>query len=65
MATPSSRLAGAVDMLAIQVGLGLLIGFLEGWSVGDAIYFTSLASQSVMATRQALGRALAVAAAGS
>ena len=65
MATPSSRLAGAVDILAIQVALGLLIGFLEGWSVGDAIYFTSLASQSVMATRQALGRALAVAAAGS
>jgi hypothetical protein len=28
-------------MLAIQVALGLLIGFLEGWSVGAAIYPTT------------------------
>ena len=27
-------------ILAIQVALGLVIGFLEGWSVGDAVYFT-------------------------
>src|SRR5262245_42989700 len=27
-------------ILAIQVALGLLIGFVEGWSVGDAVYFT-------------------------
>src|SRR5262245_55149552 len=27
-------------VLAIQVALGLLVGFVEGWSVGDAIYFT-------------------------
>ena len=27
-------------ILAIQIALGLLIGFVEGWSVGDAIYFT-------------------------
>jgi hypothetical protein len=26
-------------ILAIQVALGLLIGFVEGWSVGDAVYF--------------------------
>ena len=26
-------------ILAIQVALGLLIGFIEGWSVSDAIYF--------------------------
>jgi hypothetical protein len=27
-------------ILAFQVALGLLIGFIEGWSVGDAVYFT-------------------------
>jgi hypothetical protein len=27
-------------ILAIQVALGLLTGFVESWSVGDAIYFT-------------------------
>ncbi len=27
-------------ILAMQVALGLLIGFVEGWSVGDAVYFT-------------------------
>src|SRR5215831_15019843 len=27
-------------ILAIQVALGLLIGFVEGRSVGDAVYFT-------------------------
>jgi hypothetical protein len=28
-------------ILAIQVALGLLVGFMEGWSVGgDAVYFT-------------------------
>ena len=37
-------------ILAIQVALGLLIGFVEGWSVGDAVYFTfSPASRLVMA----------------
>src|SRR5262245_55570763 len=27
-------------ILAMQIALGLLIGFVEGWSFGDAIYFT-------------------------
>ena len=27
-------------ILAIQIALGLLIGFVEGWSLGDAVYFT-------------------------
>jgi len=37
-------------ILAIQVALGLLIGFVEGWSLGDAVYFTSSpASQLAMA----------------
>src|SRR6516164_3591393 len=51
-------------ILAIQVALGLLIGFLEGWSVGDAIYFTFITSLTIgygdIVPRQALGRALAV-----
>jgi hypothetical protein len=51
-------------ILAIQVALGLLIGFVEGWSVGDAIYFTLVTGLSIgygdIVPRQALGRALAV-----
>ena len=51
-------------ILAIQVALGLLIGFLEGWSVGDAIYFTFVTGLTIgygdFVPRQALGRALAV-----
>src|SRR6266511_1858846 len=49
---------------ASQVALGLLIGFIEGWSVGDAIYFTFVTGLSIgygdIVPRQALGRALAV-----
>ena len=51
-------------IFAIQVALGLLIGFLEGWSVGDAIYFTFVTGLTIgygdVVPRQALGRALAV-----
>jgi hypothetical protein len=51
-------------ILAIQVALGLLIGFLEGWSVGDAIYFTFVTGLTIgygdVVPRQALGRALAI-----
>jgi hypothetical protein len=51
-------------ILAIQVALGLLVGFLEGWSVGDAIYFTFVTGLTIgygdVVPRQALGRALAV-----
>ena len=51
-------------ILAIQVALGLLIGFVEGWSVGDAVYFTFITSLTIgygdIVPRQALGRALAV-----
>jgi hypothetical protein len=32
-------------ILAVQVVLGLLIGLLEGWSVGDSIYFTFVTGQ--------------------
>src|SRR5260370_6341214 len=48
-------------MLAIQVALGLLIGFLEGWSVGDAVYFTFVTGLTIgygdIVPRQALARA--------
>ena len=51
-------------ILAIQVALGLLIGFVEGWSVGDAIYFTFITVLTIgygdIVPRQALARALAI-----
>ena len=51
-------------ILAIQVALGLLIGFVEGWSVGDAVYFTFVTGLTIgygdIVPRQALGRALAI-----
>jgi hypothetical protein len=51
-------------MLAIQIALGLLIGFVEGWSVGDAVYFTFVTGLTIgygdIVPRQALARALAI-----
>jgi hypothetical protein len=51
-------------ILAVQVGLGLLIGFVEGWSVGDAIYFTFITGLTIgygdFVPRQAIARALAI-----
>src|SRR6266436_2712283 len=51
-------------ILVIQVALGLLIGFVEGWSVGDAIYFTFVTGLTIgygdLVPRQVLGHALAV-----
>src|SRR5215467_10856740 len=51
-------------ILAIQVALGLLIGFLEGWSVGDGLYFTFVTGLTIgygdLVPRHALGRALAI-----
>jgi len=51
-------------ILAIQVALGLLIGFVEGWSVGDAMYFTFVTGLTIgygdIVPRQALARALAI-----
>jgi hypothetical protein len=52
-------------ILVFQVVLGLLIGFLEGWSIGDSIYFTFITGLTIgygdIVPRQALARALAVA----
>ena len=51
-------------ILAIQVTLGLLIGFVEGWSVGDAVYFTFVTGLTIgygdIVPQQLLGRALAI-----
>src|SRR5258707_15863775 len=51
-------------ILAIQVALGLLVGFMEGWSVGDAIYFSFITGLTIgygdLVPRQALARALAI-----
>jgi fructose-specific phosphotransferase system IIC component len=51
-------------ILAVQVALGLLIGFIEGWSVGDALYFTFVTGLTIgygdIVPRQALARALAI-----
>ena len=51
-------------ILALQIALGLLIGFVEGWSVGDAIYFTFITGLTIgygdIVPRQALARALAI-----
>jgi len=52
-------------ILAIQVALGLVIGFLEGWSVGDAVYFTFITGLTIgygdVVPRQGFARAHAVA----
>jgi hypothetical protein len=51
-------------MLLIQLALGLLIGFIEGWTVGDAIYFSFITGLTIgygdLVPRHALARALAV-----
>jgi hypothetical protein len=52
-------------ILAFQVVLGLMIGFLEGWPVGDAVYFTFTTGLTIgygdIVPRQALTRVLAIA----
>jgi hypothetical protein len=51
-------------ILAVQVALGLLIGFIEGWSVGEALYFTFVTGLTIgygdVVPRQALARTLAI-----
>jgi voltage-gated potassium channel len=51
-------------ILVIEVALGLLIGFVEGWSVGEAVYFSFITGLTIgygdIVPRQALTRALAV-----
>jgi hypothetical protein len=51
-------------ILATQLVLGLLIGLLEGWSVGDAVYFSFVTGLTIgygdIVPRQAVTRALAI-----
>ena len=51
-------------ILAIQIALGVLIGFVEGWSVGDAVYFTFVTGLTIgygdIVPRQAHARVLAI-----
>jgi hypothetical protein len=51
-------------ILAIQTALGLLIGLVEGWPVGDALYFTFITGLTIgygdLVPRQALARAPAI-----
>ena|SRR5262247_308649 len=34
-------------ILGIQLALGLLIGFVEGWSFGDTVYFTFITGLTI------------------
>jgi voltage-gated potassium channel len=51
-------------IIAIQLALGLLTDFVEGWSVGDAVYFTLITGLTIgygdLVPRQTLTRALAI-----
>ena len=51
-------------ILAIQLALDLLTGLLEGWPVGDAVYFTFVTGFTIgygdLVPRQALARVLAI-----
>jgi voltage-gated potassium channel len=51
-------------ILAIQIVLGWLIGLVEGWSFGDAVYFTFVTGLTIgygdIVPRQGLARALAI-----
>src|SRR5262249_51014469 len=51
-------------ILAIQAALGLVIGFVEGWSVGDSLYFTFVTGLTIgygdLVPRQAFARPLAI-----
>jgi hypothetical protein len=52
-------------ILAMQIAFGLVIGFLEGWPVGDAVYFTFVTGLTIgygdVVPRQGFARALAIA----
>jgi hypothetical protein len=32
--------SGCPTIVSVQIAMGLLIGFVEGWSLSDAVYFT-------------------------
>src|SRR5258708_34097718 len=51
-------------ILVIELGLGLLIGLLEGWTIGEAVYFSFVTGLTIgygdIVPRQALPPALAI-----
>ena len=51
-------------ILGIRLAQGLLTGFVEGWSLGDAVYFTFITGLTIgygdLVPRQTLTRALAI-----
>jgi hypothetical protein len=51
-------------ILAFQLALGLLTGFVEDWSLGDAVYFTFITGLTIgygdLVPRHALARILAI-----
>jgi len=51
-------------ILGVQLALGLLTGFVEGWSFGDAVYFTFITGLTIgygdLVARQTLTRVLAI-----
>lgn len=51
-------------LFAIIVGLGLIVGFIEGWSVQDSIYFAFVSGLTIgygdLAPKTLLTRSLAV-----
>lgn len=51
-------------ILVVQVAQGLLIGFIEGWSIVDAMYFTFITGLTIgygdVVPRQVLSRVLAI-----
>jgi hypothetical protein len=51
-------------ILGIQLALGLLTGFVEGWSLGDAVYFTFITGLTIgygdLVPQQTLTRILAI-----
>ena len=53
-----------LSILAIQLALGLLTGFVGGWSLGDAVYFTFITGLTIgygdLVPRQTLARVLAI-----
>ena len=51
-------------IITIQLALGLLTGFVEGWSIGDAVYFTFITGLTIgygdLVPKQTLTRVLAI-----
>jgi hypothetical protein len=51
-------------ILVFQLAVGLLIGLLEGWPIGDAVYFTFVTGLTIgygdLVPHRALARALAI-----